>query len=99
MLVSVWKGRCLAELGSRMIASSPGVEGETWTRSTNAGIARMECAYRAKIDGVTIVKIETLVVSGRGFKRLLQNLSCDYRGSLDCMDELIDADIPIINRR
>ncbi len=46
-------------------ASSPGMEGKTWTRSIDTSIPRKECGYRAKVDGVTIVEVETLVVSGR----------------------------------
>lgn len=46
-------------------ASSPGIEGKTWTRSIDTSIPRKECAYRAKIDGATIVEVEALVVSGR----------------------------------
>jgi hypothetical protein len=46
-------------------ASSPGLEGKTWTQSMNTSIPPKECWYRAKIDGVTIVEVETLVVSGR----------------------------------
>ena len=45
--------------------SSPGIEGKTWTRSIDTSVPRKECAYRAKIDGVTIVEVEALVVAGR----------------------------------
>ena len=46
-------------------ASSPGVQGKSWTRSIETSVPRKECAYRAKLDGATIVEVETLVVSGR----------------------------------
>ena len=45
--------------------SSPGMEGKTWTPSIDSRIPRKECLYRVGIDGVSIVQIETLVVSGR----------------------------------
>jgi len=46
-------------------ASSPGIEGKTWTQSADSSVSRKECRYLAKVDGVTIVEVETLVVSGR----------------------------------
>ena len=46
-------------------ASSPGLEGKTWTRSIDTSVPHKECAYRANIDGTTIVEVQTLVISGR----------------------------------
>lgn len=45
--------------------SSPGLEGKTWASSIDSSIPRKDCVYRARIEGVSIVQIETLVVSGQ----------------------------------
>ena len=45
--------------------SSEGTNNMAWTQSFDTSIPRKECAYRAKIKGVTIVDIETVVISGR----------------------------------
>ncbi len=46
-------------------SSREGTNSMAWTQSFDTSIPHKDCAYRAKIKGVTIVEIETIVVSGR----------------------------------
>ncbi len=46
-------------------ASSPGIDGENWTKSIDTSVQRKECVYRARVDGATVVEVETLAISGR----------------------------------